>query len=616
MYTNRMHLRCFLGFLGPILFCASLHAQSNMINIKPTAVIQLTGGNNAADALFDEDLTTPWFPGWNPQDYPAKCRIDLGSEQYVEEIRIYDGSSMPDFYLFGAKDINDTPQFIYRGVLDGFQVWRNITVQRSVRYLYATLVQPFGDAQVLEMSIYKADTSNTSGNARGEADKINLCGFHWIPLDKLKPFSALRLYAPSGWMWRPDGLYVEPIYQAQTPSVNGYDSYLAEAKAQNLNVIPTINQTPDWYAGVSNGTGSNDYPPIKPGLSRTDPASYKDFAEFMWQMTARYGRVKYPDSRLRVDTTPRWQGDVPNQKKSGLDLLSCLEVWNEPDKWWKLGGPEADIYMQPEEYAALMSITFDSIKSADPSMKVIMAGLAGMDIPYLTRMKTWFSANRPDGKFAADAINVHHYCNDATQQGSFPWNFVDAGGISPEADINMSVITQVVQFAKDMGLETWVTEFGYDTYLPSWQYPTPVPGYTVYEQQAQWLVRSYLEFMRYDVDNMFMYNGVDEPNSTNGGLYQSCGLMYSGNHQPAFASKISYVKLEELIQKLTDVEYVGEKSLSNPSVRVMSFRKDDGKERIIYWLPTMLGPNTAVNFTLPGAPTLTATEWPQYYDFN
>jgi hypothetical protein len=598
--------------------CMAQPQGSNIITITPDMVVQLTSGDNNAVALFDGDLSTAWFPGWSGTHYPARCRVDLGRQVFIDSIRVFDGNGQPDFYIFYANDLSETPKYIKRTVLVDFMRWQAYPVFKELRYLYFTLVHPFGDAQVLEIAVSEGDTSVVPIDTfvpRGDVDKFNLCGFHWIPIDKLQPYRSLRMYVPSGWFWRPNGLFIEPLFQAQTQNVSGYDTYLAAAKAANIRILPAINQTPDWYAGVSVGVGSNDYPPVLPGLSRTDPASYRDFAEILWQFTARYGRVPYPDSRLRVDTTARWPGDPPNVRRSALDLIEEIEVWNEPDKWWVLNGPDSGIYFQPEEYAAMLSICYDSIKSADPSVRVIMAGLAGMDLAYLNRMKNWFIANRPDGKFPADAINVHHYSNLATQNGP-PWAFFNAGGMCPEMDVNFGTIAQVIQFAQDMDLETWVTEFGYDTNLPSWQHPAPIPGYTAYELQAQWLLRSYLEYLRFGVDNLFMYNGIDEPNAAVGGLYQSSGLMYGGGGNPPFSDKLSNVKMKQLVGWLSGTVLDSDKSLQSPNVRILSFQDSNGKEKLIYWRPTMSGPNASTTFSLPGTPTLTATEWPQLYEVN
>ncbi|MDX2134309.1 MAG: hypothetical protein SFV52_05970 [Saprospiraceae bacterium] len=607
--------------LSLMLSCGQAQAQpaSKAIALTPAMVTQLTGGTQNADALVDGDVTTPWFPGWKAADYPARCRIDLGKSYFVDSIRVYDAFSSPDFYVFYANDLHEEPKFAHRTVLNAFQTWRPIPIKQELRYLYLTLVQPYGDRQITEVVVLEGDTTSVpvdppdTVRVRGEADKINLCGFHWVPLDKLQPFKMLRLYISGGWLWRPDGLFVEPLYQAG-PMIPGYDSYFASAKDQDLVILPAIHQTPDWYAGVSQGIGSNDYPPIKPGLSRTNPASYKDYAEFWWQFTARYGRVSHPISRLRVDSTPRWTNDPPNVPKTGLDLIKFVEVWNEPDKWWKLGGPEADIYMQPEEYAAMLSICYDSIKAADPSMVVVMSGLSGHDLPYLERMDQWFKANRADQLFAADVINTHHYSNIGNLPNRWPPSWQDNGAICPEADLAFPLIAGVVQFAKARNKQIWVTEFGSDTRPPSWMYSPPRGGFSSEELQAQWLARDYLEYIRYGVDNLFMFNAIDEEGAPSGGLYQSSGMMYGYGHPVPFSPKPSYITLTDLIEALSETQYEADKSMTSPNVRVMSFRKKDGKERLVYWSPTMTG--ATVNFTLPGVPMLTATEWPQIHDVN
>lgn len=69
------------------------------------------------------------------------------------------------------------------------------------------------------------------------------------------------------------------------------------------------------------------------------------------------------------------------------------------------------------------------VKQADPDMKFVFGGLAGLSLSYIQAMKLWSDYYR-NGSFPADVINVHHYCNTRGRQ--HPKEI--AYGISPEED--------------------------------------------------------------------------------------------------------------------------------------------------------------------------------------
>jgi hypothetical protein len=341
-------------------------------------------------------------------------------------------------------------------------------------------------------------------------------------------------------------------------------------------------------------------------MDRTDPKSYADFAAFWFQFVARYGSVKHDVSKLRVDKTQRWPGDVPNVSLSGLNLIKRVEIWNEADKWWKKGGAENAIYMEPAEYAAMLWVCYDQCKAADPSVQVVMAGLTGFDLKYLQGMDAYYKAKGVP--FKADVINVHHYSNRGNELGVWPPTWYEGGAVCPELDRDFVGVVQIVKFAHDKGKQIWVTEFGSDSKGPSWMYAQPVGGFTSEELQAQWLARTYLEYFRLGVDNCFMFNAINEPGEENGGLYLNSGLLHGENWTVPFQVKPSYTTTTQLITWLSGSKTLSD--LSTGSVRVLAFRIDN-KTRVVYWSPTMSGERRTLKV---GACTLTATEWPQYFD--
>ena len=142
-----------------------------------------------------------------------------------------------------------------------------------------------------------------------------------------------------------------------------------------------------------------------------------------------------------------------------------MENCNEPDKWWE--GRAG--FFTPGELAAMCSADYDGhrgtmgptagVKTADPTIQLVLGGLANPEIEYLKAMQLWADFHR-DGAMPFDVINLHHYSNDAGGQGGRPTK-----GISPEADGLRERFAQIVAWRDRYlpGKKVWVSEFGYDT---------------------------------------------------------------------------------------------------------------------------------------------------------
>jgi len=345
--------------------------------------------------------------------------------------------------------------------------------------------------------------------------------FPWIPVQKIKMFRSFRVYIASSWIWRPGGIFVQPMYQAETQESSGLDVYFAKCKKSGIDVMPCINQTPEWYRPENEWSGSNNYPPIKKGLDRENPASYSDYAEFWFQFVCRYGSQKHPDSVLRVDTTPRWSGDIPNVKKSGLNLISQIEIGNEFDRWWDIG---TERYLTPKEHAALFSAVIKRVREADKKMKVIMAGLTGFDEKYLLEFLQHLQAF---GSELPDIINVHHYSNTGNEFDKWPPTWYFSGACMPNEDKDFGMIDSIVSIAHSVNRPVWVTEFGCDSRPQSWMH---IEGskYGMSDEQAQGtqIVETYKAYKKTGVSRAFMFMAADEPGQ---GLWQSCGVLTSQN---------------------------------------------------------------------------------------
>ena len=367
----------------------------------------------------------------------------------------------------------------------------------------------------------------------------------WFPMQLLPAGMPLRCYISSQYMWQPGGLFVQPMAQAYTETTHGFDDFFQRAKTQVRDVVACIHQTPEWYVKTGRNDGGNDYAPCKDGLNRALPAAYKDYAAFLFQVAARYGRVKHPDSVLRVDTTPQYVNQPLNVKRSGLDLLRFMEPWNE-EKWWKAPGLE---YIRPEEMAALMSACYDGhqgalgsgvgIKTADPSMVVLMPGLTDFDMNYVGKMHAWFVANRPDKRWPCDVLNFHHYSNLGNVAGKHPQTWVAEGGCTPALDKDFISLKDVMSFAKSVSLPVWITECGYDSQGPSQMH--------IQTDLGAALIATVSAYLAEGVERVFIYDVSDEnPNGQPDRLFQHCGLFTSQQDgfkpKPLLAVVADYLK--------------------------------------------------------------------------
>ena len=387
--------------------------------------------------------------------------------------------------------------------------------------------------------------------------KVGVNYFPWTPMSLLKSIGmqCARVYCSSGWIWRPGGIAVQPMYRAETQEAHGLDEMLTKAKSNGVNVLLCIHQTAEFFRPTGRDDGANDFAPVKAGANRSDPASYRDYAALMFQLAARYGRVKHPDSALRVDTTPRWSGDILNEKKSGLDLLQVVEPWNEPDKFWLKG---TDAYFLPEETAAMMSACYDGhegalgagvgIIAADPSMQVVMPALTDFDKVYFDAMGAWFAENRKDKKWPCSILSLHHYSNWGNKKDQIPAQWVDNGACLPKDDNNFDTIKEFMSRAKALGKPLIVSEFGADTKQPSMMFAKPNGARTSEGVQADIIIETIKAYKEVGVDAVYIFTGPDDYGSADGGQFETCGLWT--NETTGYKPKVSAGAVKDYIASI------------------------------------------------------------------
>jgi hypothetical protein len=215
-----------------------------------------------------------------------------------------------------------------------------------------------------------------------------------------------------------------------------------------------------------------------------------------------------------------------------MGLISYIECDNERDKWWK--GDKA--HQNGRQYAANLSAFYDGnkgkmgpsvgVKNADPTMQVVMSGLAKADPEYVKEMIAWCKENRglkADGTVDMpwDIINYHYYSNDGDGMGNH-----QTTGIAPERSnaeaIATAFVTMAHELAKDMPV--WITEAGYDINQESVQKAPRIGDKSELRTQADWILRSSLLYSRAGIQKVFYYE-LDDDNAQSSTRYATSGFV-------------------------------------------------------------------------------------------
>jgi hypothetical protein len=395
---------------------------------------------------------------------------------------------------------------------------------------------------------------------------IGTNGFIDDPIDKLSAVSGtLREYHL--WAWDAgDGAASYVPYPnnrmrwepSDAAGGNGwfFDQYYRALAKRGVTVVPCLMESPRWLT-----PGSEDRP-VAANADPTLPSSYAAHADYLFQFAARYGRRAVPLTSLRLGA------DQP--KKSGLGLIQYVENWNEPNKNWR--GKLAEF--SPDQFAAMCSADYDGdqgrmgpgfgVKSADPTMKLVMGGLVGVNIPFIEGLRQWSVAHR-GGSLPFDVINVQTYCNDAKNGEG-----LGTVGVSPEASDLHSRLSDLVQWRDHHApkCEVWLSEFGYDVNPQSIQRAPAIGTRSAEWTQAAWISRTYLIAAAAGVDRAMQYMFRDH-NVNDRTQYASSGLVTTkGEWRP----RLSFTATETLRRQLSGFRPVGKIQHPLPEICVLKFK--------------------------------------------
>lgn len=531
-----------------------------------------------------------WQPPSNKKRFlPFSAVIDLGEYHFVSHIYLYDVEGTGKITISTGEPFKWKEKAVES--MDKYQVWKLHPLNDTTRFIQIKLETMTSTPEILLYGVPLDSSQNkiASGSkspsyipkakSKTMDEIIGANAFIDDPVESMKAVGFIREY--HSWAWDE----ANSQENAFAPSYAGggfwdFDKYYRSLRDAGLEVLICGQGNVDWLPGGRTAK------PVPHDMSSIDPASYISHADHMFQLVARYGSNKVPDSYLKLKKN--------QARHSGLGLVRYFENWNEPNNDWS----DTVNYFTPYEFAAMSSADYDGhlgtlgndkgLKNADPHAKMVMGGLASLDTTYLKAIKFWSDYHR-GGSIPFDIINLHHYSNNKKLAKG-----TDVKGVSPEEDSLKYKLKEVIRF-RDRHMpnkEFWLTEFGYDTHPNSPQRAPKIGNMDSEEVQAIWLVRSYLAIAAAGVDRAAMYMLRDV--SQSGRQYQTSGIITSKalGQNP----KKSWYYVHTLKNSLKGMAF--KKETEHPDAFIYTFINPTNNEKAyVVWIPTS-GDNSIENYNL------------------
>lgn len=616
-----------------LLASTVLPQTTGKIPIDAKRWYQLNNVTNGLEGLFDGNTQEAVNTGWNKliTNYDAYYPLMTGEQMTIERIRMYDGQGentgapvtlfiinerwerIPIARFIGDKynnwvgpDPSNPDKFDLKTPISGA---RYLVLNTSGAYpneleVYgtyqpgpaptATPVRPTPFRQMMGVNAFEWNLEDA--NAPWKIDESRMLA--------VKTFSAIRHYMDWEKLESTPGQYT---FNPTSPGSWNYDVMYERCKAEGVTVLACLKTIPQWMENTYPvGERDNENVPAPYGRNLAEPASYVEQARVGFQFAARYGyNQKINPALVNVSPTKTWAGT--NTSKIGLGLIRYIECENERDKTWK--GRKA--YQTAREYAANLSAFYDGhkntmgpgvgIKNADPSMMVVIGGLAASSTDYVRGMIDWcreFRGLKPDGQvdLCWDVMNQHLYANDASSSQGGGSSRGAAPEVASVGEQAKAFVTLAHQAARDMPV--WITEAGYDLNQGSPLKAIAIGDKSVQETQADWILRTALVYARVGIDRLFFYQLYDD-NPANPTQFSSMGLINDNKTRKPAADYLNQVR-----NLLGDYRYQETLPREQTSGLVVDRYDLAGKSAYVLVVPDEHNRTARYNLTIPRGDTV------------
>lgn len=350
----------------------------------------------------------------------------------------------------------------------------------------------------------------------------------------------------------------------------------------------TVQFKPDLYAPVA--SLARDYHPVEWDLGKdSDFVTPFPLARNRVDWQAVYGSWKKAGWRIDVSLMfeslkrEQWKDLAKDSRayaerfarafgpSSATPLVETVEIGNEPGKF-----SDADYRVVFENMAR-------GFRAADPRLKIATCALtAGKSHDYAKSVDCVAGLEE-----LFDILNVHSYPELEpwpTWRRSFP---EDTRLKSFVADV-----TNLCRWRDEhaAGKAVWITEFGYDSTTKT---PDPNTEFKKWigvtdEQQAQWIVRSWLLFATLPVDRAYLYffNDSDQPQ-----VHGSSGLTRHFQPKPSFHAAA------HLQRTLGDFRFKRQFKAGDATIAEFVQAREGARRIWAIWLPT--GDGQSATLKLP-----------------
>lgn len=349
---------------------------------------------------------------------------------------------------------------------------------------------------------------------------------------------------------------------------------------------------------------------FKPDLYSKVCRQVRDYHSFEWDMGNDTDYVpRFPEARNRVN----WDIVYGSWQKAGFTCDVCIMFNNTPPNSWKNLEADAHAYglafakafgpssakklvssmeignepgkYSDEQYRKLFHAMASGAREGDPKLKILTCNMTtGKSGDY---EKTVQCVEGLDSVY--DVLNIHTY---AMADGWPTWRRTYPE--DPQAQF-LKTVESLIQWRNNSakGKEVWVTEFGWDASTKpkaSTGEAAKWDGNVSDEQQAQYLVRSFLLFAEMDLQKAFLYffNDSNEPS-----FHAASGITRNFEPKPSFHA------VAHLYRTLGDFRF--QKVVARQPGQLYAYQfthaKNPQQSVIVAWSPTKLGDQIEV--TLP-----------------